>query len=162
MKQQRLSLSLPFLIGFCALAFQFPSELLGAEETPMPSATPAATGTAGISPTPSQTPVPPSVRRVGVHNWTEQLHVNQTYAQRGDQIWVDIINFKDWVNSLEKKPDNHEINDLILYLDHFPLLGVSPIYSYDWIPNQWTGKGKDGSLPVEYNVTTVGFFARPQ
>ena len=77
--------------------------------------------------------------------------------QRGDQIWVDIINLKDWVNSLEKKPDNHEIKDLILYLDHFPLQGVSPIYSYDWIPNQWTGKGKDGSPPAEYKVTTVGF-----
>ena len=77
--------------------------------------------------------------------------------QRGDQIWVDIINFKDWVNSLEKKPDNHEIKDLILYLDHFPLQGVSPIYSYDWISNEWTGKGKDGSPPAEYKVTTVGF-----
>src|SRR5438128_7842421 len=99
MRQQRLSLSLPFLIGFCALALQFRSEVLRAEETPIPSATPGTTaallpstpppapsatpgtiGAAGIS----QTPVSPSVRRVGVHNWKEQRHVNETYAQRGD------------------------------------------------------------------------------
>ena len=124
----------------------------------MPSATPAATGTAGISPTrphkrPCLLPYAGWECTIGRNNDTS----NQTYVQRGDQIWVDIINFKDWVNSLEKKPDTHEIKDLILYLDHFPLQGVSPIYSYDWIPNQWTGKGKDGSPPVEYKVTTVGF-----
>src|ERR1700751_4613075 len=123
MKQQRLSLSLPFLLGFCALAFQFPSEMVGADETPAPSASPGAKGAVAISPTPSPTPVPPSVRRVGVHNWKEQRNVNETYAQRGDEIWVDIINFKDWVNSLEKKPDHHEVGNLILYLDHFPLQG---------------------------------------
>src|SRR5439155_3343163 len=122
MKQQRLSLSLPFLIGFCALAFQFPSELLGAEETPMPSATPAATGTAGISPTrphkrPCLLPYAGWECTIGRNNDTS----NQTYVQHGDQFWVDMINFKDWVNSLEKKPDTHEIKDLILYLDHFPL-----------------------------------------
>src|SRR5262249_45625484 len=43
------------------------------------------------------------------------------------------------------------------YLDHFPLSGISPIYSYRWIPDQWTAKGKDGSPPIKYTVTTVGF-----
>jgi hypothetical protein len=76
----------------------------------------------------------------------------EIYAKRGDEIWVDIINFKDWVNSLgEKKPQNHGIKDLILYLDHFPLAGVFPIYWHE--RKEWTGKVP----PVEYTVTTVGF-----
>ena len=109
----------------------------------MPSGTPAAKGAAEH----------PSVRAVGVHKWDEeQRTANVIYAQRGDEIWVDIINFKDWVDSLgDKKPQNHEVKDLILYLDHFPLLGVSPIYSYD--KTEWTGKVP----PVEYTRTTVGF-----
>jgi hypothetical protein len=114
-----------------------------AQETPTPSGTPAAKGAAEH----------PSVRAVGVHKWDEeQRTANVIYAQRGDEIWVDIINFKDWVNSLgDKKPQNHEVKDLILYLDHFPLLGVSPIYSYD--KTEWTGKVP----PVEYTRTTIGF-----
>jgi len=170
MKQQRLSLSLPFLVGFCALAFQFPFDVLRAEETPIPSATPAATaalltstpppvpsatpapkGAVGISPTPE----PPSVRWVGVHKWgEEQRGINDIYAQRGDDIWVDVINFKDWVKSLEekkKKPENSEVRDLILYLDHIPLKGVSPIY---WHENTWS---IGGVPPVETTDTTVGF-----
>src|SRR5438270_496412 len=142
MKQQRLNLCLSLLVSFCAtLALQFPSELLGAEETPVPSGTPAAKGAAEH----------PSVRAVGVHKWNdEQRTANVIYAQRGDEIWVDIINFKDWVNSLgDKKPQNHEIKDLILYLDHFPLLGVSPIYWYEG--QEFTDKS------VEYTRTTVGF-----
>ena len=109
----------------------------------MPSGTPATRGAAEH----------PSVRAVGVHKWDEeQRAANVIYAQRGDEIWVDIINFKDWVDSLgDKKPQNHEVKDLILYLDHFPLLGVSPIYSYD--KTEWTGKVP----PVEYIRTTVGF-----
>ncbi len=156
MKQQRLSLGLSFLIGFCGLVLRFPSAQMAAEETPVPSATPAATSAAGISPTPTPT-VPPSVPRVGVHNSKgEERHVWATYAQRGDDIWVDIINFEDWVNHLEKKPDHHEISDLILYLDHYQLPGVSRIYAYPWTP-QYTGKGKDGSPPLEYKVNTVCF-----
>jgi hypothetical protein len=170
MKQQRLSLSLPFLLGFCALAFQFPFDVLRAEETPIPSATPAATaalltstppsvssatpapkGAVGISPTPE----PPSVRWVGVHKWgEEQRGINDIYAQRGDDIWVDVINFKDWVKSLEeekKKPENSDVRDLILYLDHIPLKGVSPIY---WHENMWS---IGGVPPVETTDTTVGF-----
>jgi hypothetical protein len=151
MKQQRLSLCLLFLIGFCGFVLCFPSALIRAEETPVPSATPAATGAAGISPTPE----PPSVRWVGVHKWgEEQRGINDIYAQRGDDIWVDIINFKDWVKSLEekkKKPENSEVRDLILYLDHIPLKGVSPIY---WHENTWS---IGGVPPVQTTDTTVGF-----
>jgi hypothetical protein len=151
MKQQRLSLCLLFLIGFCGLVLRFPSAQMAAEETPVPSATPAATGAVGISPTPE----PPSVRWVGVHKWgEEQRGINNIYAQRGDDIWVDIINFKDWVKSLEekkKKPENSDVRDLILYLDHIPLKGVSPIY---WHENTWS---LGGVPPVLTTDTTVGF-----
>ena len=34
--------------------------------------------------------------------------------------------------------------------------GVKRIYSYKWDP-QWTAKGKDGSPPIKYTLTTVGF-----
>ena len=156
-RERNLSLRLLFLFGFGVLALDFSPGSLRAEQTPVPSATTVAQATSLISPTPSPT-VPPSVRAVGVHNWKgEQRHLNETYAQRGDTIWVDIINFDEWVNSIEKKPDNHDLKDLILYLDHFPLSGISPIYSYRWIPDQWTAKGKDGSPPIKYTVTTVGF-----
>jgi hypothetical protein len=38
---------------------------------------------------------------------------------------MDIFNFKDWVNSLgEKKAKDHEVKDLVLYLDHIP----PPVY----------------------------------
>src|SRR6266436_1959681 len=141
MKQQRPSLCLFFLVGFCGVVLCCPSVLVGAQETPTPSGTPAAKGAAEH----------PSVRAVGVHKWDEeQRTANVIYAQRGDEIWVDIINFKDWVNSLgDKKPQNHEIKDLILYLDHFPLLGISPIYWYEG--QEFTNKS------VEYTRTTVGF-----
>jgi hypothetical protein len=157
MKQQRPSLYLLFLIAFCGLALCSLSGLMGADATPVASATPAATGAAGISPTPSVTPEPPSVRWVGVRNWKgEQRHANVTYAQRGDQIWVDIVNFKDWVKSLEekhKKPENSDVKNLILYLDHIALQGVSPFYWHEWPQTKWTGNVASG----EYMVTTVGF-----
>jgi hypothetical protein len=41
-KQRSLILSLPFLVAFSALALEFSSGVLRAEETPVPSATPAA------------------------------------------------------------------------------------------------------------------------
>src|SRR5437870_1124609 len=155
MKQQRLRLCLLFVIGFCGLVLRFPTAQMAAEETPVPSATPAAQGAAGISPTPSPTPEPPSVRWVGVHKWgEEQRGINDIYAQRGDDIWVDVINFKDWVKSLEekkKKPENSDVRDLILYLDHIPLKGVSPIY---WHENTWS---IGGVPPVQTTDTTVGF-----
>jgi hypothetical protein len=149
MKQQRLSLCLLFLISFCGLVLRFPSAQISAEETPVPSATPAAMGGSGISPTPSPTPERPCVRWVGVRNSKgEQREARKTYAQRGDEIWVDIINFKEWVNNLEKKPPNHEWKNLILYLDHIPLQGVAPFYSNE---TTW------GVPPVETTDTTVGF-----
>src|SRR5437870_326445 len=155
MKQQRLRLCLLFVIGFCGLVLRFPTAQMAAEETPVPSATPAAQGAAGISPTPSPTPEPPSVRWVGVHKWgEEQRGINDIYVQRGDDIWVDVINFKDWVKSLEekkKKPENSDVRDLILYLDHIPLKGVSPIY---WHENTWS---IGGVPPVQTTDTTVGF-----
>jgi hypothetical protein len=157
-KQRFLTLFLPFLVAFSALAFEFSFGVLRAEETPVPSATPAAQGAVGILPTATPT-IPPSVHAVGVHNWKrlEQRHVYpETHAQRGGTIWLDIINFEDWVNSLEKKPGDHEIKDLVLYLDHFPLLGVSRVYSFKWDP-KYTPKGTDGSPPIKYSVTTVGF-----
>jgi len=150
MKQQHPGLGFLFLIGFCGLVLRFPTTQLAAEQTPVPSATPAATSAAGISPAPSPTPEPPSVRWVGVHKWgEEQRGINDIYAQRGDDIWVDVINFKDWVKSLEekkKKPENSEVRDLILYLK-----GVSPIY---WHENTWS---MGGVPPVETTDTTVGF-----
>jgi hypothetical protein len=149
--KQRLKVPFSVVIGFCVLTFQFSSARLSAEQTPVPSATSAPTGAAGISPTPASTPEPPAVRWVGVHNRTkEQRDVNVTYAQRGDDIWIDIINFKAWVDSLgDKKPANHEIKDLILYLNHIPLIGVSPIY---WYETKW-----DIAPSVKTTATTVGF-----
>lgn len=154
-KQRSLTLSLSFLVAFSALAFEFSSGVLRAEETPVPSATPAAQGTAGISPTPSPT-LPPSVHAVGVHEWRGDKRGNifpkGTYAERGDDIWVDVVNFKDWVNSLgDKKPAKCDPKDLILYLDHVKLEGVSPFSWYDW--STWTSD----TPPVAYKVTTVGF-----
>jgi hypothetical protein len=155
MKQQRLSLSLPFLVGFCALAFQFPFDVLRAEEIPIPSATPAATAAAGMSPTATPTPEPPSVRWVGVRDSNgEKRKVPKAYAGRGDEIWVDIINFKDWVKSLEdKKSEKWEPKDLILYLNHVPLPGIHPFYWYDWTYQEWTGN----VVSIEYPVRTFGF-----
>jgi hypothetical protein len=159
-KQSRLSLLLS--IGFCGLVLRFPSALVRAEETPIHAAMAAATATPLIStPTPIASTTPaatgpaehPSVRAAGVQRKGEQDRTaNVVYARRGDVVWVDIINFKEWVNSLgEKRPKDHEVKDLILYLDHFPLLGVPPIYWYDH--REWTGNVP----PVEYTRTTVGF-----
>lgn len=153
MKTQRPSLCLLALISFCALAFEFCSEGVRAEETSVSSSTAGATNAAAVSPTPTPTPEPPSVRWVGVHKWgEEQRGINDIYAQRGDDIWVDVINFKAWVDSLgDKKPPNHEVKDLILYLDHIPLNGVSPIY---WHENTWS---IGGMPPVLTTDITVGF-----
>jgi FtsH-binding integral membrane protein len=158
MKQQRLSLCLSLLVGFCAtLALQFPSDLLAAEETPVPSVTPAATGAAGVSATPSATPERPSVRWAGVHDGKEEKRrIDKAYAGRGDEIWVDVINFEDWLKSLGDKkllPENHERRDLILYLNHVALRGVHPFYWYDWTETEWTGE----VVSLEYPVTTFGF-----
>jgi hypothetical protein len=151
MKQQRLSPSLLFLISFCGLVLRFPLAQIAAEETPMPSATPATTGAAGISPTPSPAETP-RVRWVGVHDSNgEKRKVPKAYAGRGDEIWVDVINFKDWLK--DKKPEKWNPNDLILYLNHVPLEGVHPFYWYDWTYQEWTGD----VVSLEYPVRTFGF-----
>jgi len=58
------------------------------------------------------------------------------------------------VKSLEekkKKPENSDVRDLILYLDHIPLKGVSAIY---WHENTWS---IGGVPPVQTTDTAVGF-----
>src|SRR5438094_10660236 len=98
----------PGLILFVSLGGLFlgsRSSTQGAAETPAPSVTAVAQGAVAISTPPE---LHPSVRAVGVHNWKgEQRNINVIYAQRGDEIWVDVRNFDGWVNSLgEKKPLN--------------------------------------------------------
>ncbi len=97
------------------------------------------------------------MRWVGVHDSNgEKRKVNKAYAGRGDEIWVDVINFEDWLKSLEDKkllPENHERRDLILYLNHVPLRGVHPFYWYDWTETEWTGN----VASIEYPLTTFGF-----
>ena len=92
------------------------------------------------------------MRWVGVHDrGREDRYADVTYARRGDDIWVDVINFKEWVDSLgDKKPPDHDVKDLILYLNHIPLKGVSPIYSYE---TEWQ---LSPSVPTTTD-TTVGF-----
>ena len=149
MKQQRLSLL--FLFAFYGLDLRFPSAQMAAEETPKPPPTSAATAAAGISPTPSLAETP-RVRWVGVYNGKEQRDgVLETHAQRGDKIWVDIANFKDWLK--DKKSEKWNPNDLILYLNHVPLEGVHPFYWYDWTYQEWTGD----VVSLEYPVRTFGF-----
>ena len=166
MKERSLTLTLPFLVALSALAFQFSSGVLRAAETAVSSATPGATA-APLTSTPSVVPSTtlaagpaesPSVRAVGVQEKEDQDRAAKVvYARRGDKIWVDIINFDDWVNSLgDKKPKDHEVKDLVLYLDHFPLLGVPPIYW--WNHREWTGNVP----PVEYTRYDRRFFAGPQ
>jgi hypothetical protein len=158
------------MLLYVVLLFQ--SRPMGAEETLAPSATPAATA-ALLTPTPSSvssatpapkaatgispTPEPPAVRWAGVHDSNgEKRKVNKAYAGRGDEIWVDVINFEDWLKSLEDKkllPENHERRNLILYLNHVPLRGVHPFYWYDWTETEWTGN----VASIEYPVTTFGF-----
>jgi len=169
MKRPCPNLRLLLLISFCGLVLRCPSTLIGADETPIPAQAPAATtapltstaapipsitaatDVSGGSPTASPT-VPPSVRWVGVHTWKgEERNAKVVYAQRGDEIWVDIINFKDWVNHLEKKPTKHEWQDLVLYLDHIPFPGLAPFYSHERPEPYYT----DASVP--YYIRTVGF-----
>src|SRR5882724_6897788 len=115
MKQQRLSLYLLFLIAFCGFVLRFPFARMEAEETPVSSATPAATAAAGMSPTAAPTPEPPAVRWVGVYDsGGEKRKALKAYAGRGDEIWVDVINFKDWRESLkDEKSEKLSLRDLI-------------------------------------------------
>jgi hypothetical protein len=120
----------------------------------VPSVTPSPPGATGMA-TPAE--LHPAVRAVGIHDWKgEARNIKAIYAQRGDEIWIDVRNFQGWLDSLgEKLPKDHEVKDLILYLDHFPLLGVSPIYWYE--TKESTPTGNDGKPSQEYTVTTVGF-----
>jgi hypothetical protein len=134
-------------------------------QTPAPSATQSLSATSALNATPTSgaaaltTPaeLSPAVRAVGIHDSNgEQRDHHEVYVQRGDEIWVDVHNFKSWLDSLghDRLPKNHEIKDLILYLDHFPLLGVSPSYWYE--QKYWTPSTPD-SPSQQYTVTTVGF-----
>lgn len=144
------------LISFCVLMFQLSCGSLTAEETPVPSATPASstTGAAVVSsapwPTPTLTPEPPAVRWVGVHDSNgEKRKVNKAYAGRGDEIWVDVINFDHWVKEKKLSPENHQIRDLMLYLNHVPLQGVHPFY---WYETDW-----EIAPSLKTTATTLGF-----
>jgi hypothetical protein len=139
----------------CILALSISTVARAIGQTPLPSTTTAAS-TAGTLSTPPE--LHPAVRAVGIHGWKgEQRDSHAIYVQRGDEIWVDVHNFQGWLDSLgERLPKNHEVKDLILYLDHFPLLGVTPIYWHEH--REWTPQSKDGKWPSQqYTVTTVGF-----
>ena len=151
---QRLKLLVLFLANFCAFGFGFSSQQLRAEEPAVPSPTPGVQS-AVASPTPLGPR--PYVGSVGIHTWKEIRGRPSVYAQRGDEIWVDIYNLERWRRELEnemKLPDQNGIKDLILYLNHRPLAGVEPVYSYE--TPAWTARSKD-EPPVEYKITTVYF-----
>jgi hypothetical protein len=143
---------LTLLVSLCGLAFHCSSRALGADETPAPSATPSEQSAVAI-PRPR-----PAVHWVGIHDWDgENRGKHAIYAQRGDEIWVDIDNLEGWKQQLvEKKrlPEQHDIKDLVLYLDHRPLLGVPPIY---WNEGTYYTEQTEKEPSVEYKITTVGF-----
>jgi hypothetical protein len=149
---------LALLVAFCVLTCQSSSAVMRAEETPVSSAMPAATAAAGsltVTPTPS-----PVVRWVGGRDSNgETRKVPKAYAGRGDEIWVDVFNFKDWLKSLEgKQSGKWAPKDLILFLNHVPLLGVHPFYWYDWNYKEGWHWDQTGKLVfIEYPVTTFGF-----
>lgn len=154
MRPQRVKLPLLFLITFGAFGFGLSLQGVRAEATPVPSATPAVQS-AVASPTPMGPR--PYVGSVGIHTWKEIRGQSSVYAQRGDEIWVDIYNLERWRRELEdekKLPDQNGIKDLMLYLNHRPLAGVAPVYSYE--TPAWTARSKD-EPPVEYKITTVYF-----
>ncbi len=143
----------PLLLS-CVLAVSALTAARSAGQTAVSTAAPLA-ATAAPPATPAG--LAPVVGGVGIRGDIEQRKSRSVEVQRGDEIWVDIYNFQRWVDSLgEKAPKDHEIKDLILYLDHFPLLGISPNY---WYENEyWTSQSKDGKWPPQsYTVTTVGF-----
>jgi hypothetical protein len=151
--QRRKALVL-FLLGFCAFGYGFFSQGLRAEEPAVPTAM-AAAQSAVASPSPLGPR--PYVGSVGIHTWKEIRGQPSVYAQRGDEIWVDIYNLERWRHELEnekKLPDQNGIKDLVLYLNHRPLAGVAPVYSYE--TSVWTPRSKD-EPPAEYKITTVYF-----
>ncbi len=153
-RQWNLYVSSFFLIGICTIAFGCSIDWLLAEESPASSAT---TTSKGAVATPTPAGPSPYVGSVGVHTWKEIRGQPEVHVQRGDDIWVDIYNFERWCDELEKEkrlPEQHDIKNLILYLDHRPLSGVPPVYSYQ--TPAWTAKSKD-EPSVEYKITTVYF-----
>lgn len=142
------------LFSLCALAFHFSSEAAGVDDAPAPAPT---------------LTTRPAVQRVGIHKRTGEQRNEELaiYAKRGDNIWVDVVNFEGWLKELREKvpsklPEKHEIRDLILYLDHIPLPGVSPIYSYEVPILHWTPlKGSNGTPSWDSKevgrITTVAF-----
>jgi hypothetical protein len=104
-----------------------------------------------MSPTATPTPEPPAVRWVGVYDsGGEKRKALKAYAGRGDEIWVDVINFKDWRESLkDEKSEKLNLRDLILYLNHVPLKGVHPFY---WYETDW-----EIAPSVKTTATTFGF-----
>src|SRR4029450_13060654 len=141
----------PFLVALTALAFQFSSDVLRTEETPIPAPTPVAEDSPALSPSATPPPEPPAVRWVGVYDSNgEKRRVNKAYAGRGDEIWVDVINFKDWRESLkDEKSEKLNLRDLILYLNHVPFKGVHPFY---WYETDW-----EIAPSVKTTATTFGF-----
>ncbi len=131
----------------------------GVATLPLSAALAAAGPTAAATLLPTPAELAPVVRAVGIHSGNgEERNRQEVYVQRGDEIWVDIHNFQGWLDSLgpDRLPKNHEVKNLILYLDHFPLPGVSPIYWYEH--KEWTPTSADGKWPSQpYTVTTVGF-----
>ena len=104
-RSQRLKLLVLFLVNFGAFGFGFSSQGLRAQEPAIPSPTPAAQSAVA-------SPIPlgprPYVGSVGIHTWKEIRGQPSVYAQRGDEIWVDIYNLERWRRELEnekKLPD---------------------------------------------------------
>lgn len=145
------------LLGWILLTIATAAHSLG--QTPAPSATVSSSATfapaAGALATPAE--LHPAVRAAGIRGAIENRDRNAVYVQRGDEIWVEVRNFRGWLGSLgDRLPKDHEVKDLILYLDHFPLYGVSPSYSYEY--KQATPTSPDGKWQSqEFVVTTIGF-----
>src|SRR4030095_2582059 len=128
---QRPKLLVLSLVIFCVFVFGFSLQGMRPEETAVPSPTPAVQS-AVASPTPMGPR--PYVGSVGIHTWKEIRGQSSVYAQRGDEIWVDIYNLERWRRELEnerKLPDQNGIKDLVLYLNHRPLARVAPVSSYE-------------------------------
>ena len=99
---------------------------------------------------------PPAVLHVGNHGPEGEIRASGAiYAQRNDEIWLDICNFEGWIDELrqqKKLPNDHEPKHLILYLDHIPLIGVPSIYNYPWLEKKLIG-----DQWMESRMTTVCF-----
>jgi len=106
-------------------------------------------------------PSPPAVFQVARHGPDGDNRKNPVRsAQRSDDIFLDVYNFDHWLDELRAKgklPNDHDIRNLILYVDHIPLAGVSPIYWYEWPPAYKTEQNNGKTAWVKDTITTVGF-----